>query len=188
MDERQQVTILLAEYHQLYALVVFRMTSLERRLPIAGATLAGFLGSVGVMPPDTRLVFLLGLPMAIVWFLRTTTNHARSFEDVLRRIEQIELQLNALAGKMLLSFQSQHPSRNLFVGGRTGTETVQAVLVTCLLMLFACGFMFSMSGLALTRWTYPYITYLALTSAYLVWHRSAVRLYRYERQQSLSRL
>ncbi len=185
MDERQQVDVLLAEYRQLYTLVVFRMTSLERRLPVAGVTLAGFLGSIGIMPPETRLAFLLGLPMALVWFLRTTTNHARSFEDVLRRLEQLEVQMNSMADKTLLAFQSQHPSRGRAVGGRTGTETIQAVLITCLLMLMTCGYLFGTSGVNTALWIYLYFTYLALTAAYLIWHRVKIGQYRYERSQQL---
>lgn len=188
MDQPQRVDILLAEYRELYGLIVFRMTSLERRVPVAGATLAGFLGSVGVMPSETRLIFLLGLPLALVWFLRTTTNHARSFEDLLRRIHEIERELNECAGRTLIAFQSQHPSRGRAVGGRTGSESTQAVLVTCLIMLLACGYLFTATAGMPAVMVYLYASYLAVTAAYLIYHRVRLRNYRYQRQPSLTGL
>lgn len=186
MDQPLLVNILLAEYRELYGLVVFRMTSLERRAPIAGAALAGFLASVGVMPSETRLIFLLGLPVALVWFLRTTTNHARSFEDLLRRIQEIERELNECAGKTLVAFQSQHPSRGRSVGGRTGGETTHAVLVTCLIMLLACGYLFTATAGIPDMQVYLYASYLTATAVYLIYHRAQLRYYRYQRQPSLT--
>lgn len=129
------VSILLEEYRALYGLVTFRMTSLDRRVPATGGTLAAFLGSVTIMPPAGQHVVLATLPIALFWFLRTTINHARSFEDVLRRLDEIEQQVNRLCGRDLLAFQSRHPSKDRAVGGRTGTETVRSVWWTSLVLL-----------------------------------------------------
>jgi len=122
-----RVDILMEEYRVLYTLVTLRLTSLDRRVPLAGASLAAFLGSVTVLPRDAQLVFLFGLPVALVWFLRATVNHARSAEDLLRRIEEIEREINRLCGEELLAFQSRHPSRGRQVGGQTTTESVKTV-------------------------------------------------------------
>ncbi len=139
---RDQVEILLAEYNALYGLVTFRMTSLDRRAPIAGATLAASLASITVLPAAAQPLLFAGLPIALVWFLRTTVNHARSFEDVLTRLAEIETRLNRAAGTELVSFQTRHPSRGRAVGGRTGTETVVAVFVTCVTLLAATTYLY----------------------------------------------
>jgi len=119
LSEHQKTQLLMQEYQALYALVSFRNSSMERRVPIAGATLAAFLGAATVLPVEARLIYLVGLPIALLFFLRTTINHARSVEDALRRIDEIEHIVNARAGEELLTFQSTHPSRYRTVGGRT---------------------------------------------------------------------
>lgn len=143
--EQRKIGVLLEEYRALYTLVTFRMTSLDRRVPIATAALATFLGSISAVPPASQTIFLLGLPLAQVWLVRTTINHARSFEDVLRRIDEIERRVNTLAGEELLVFQSRHPSGGRATGGRTGVETVRTVYSSSLLMLGACGYLASVN-------------------------------------------
>jgi hypothetical protein len=135
MSTPEQVAVLLEEFRALYSLVTYRMSSLDRRITMAWAGLAGLVASFIAADAIGRYVVLAGLPLALVWFLRTTVNHARSFEDVLRRIEEIERAVNGMAGVELLAFQSRHPSRLIAVGGRTGTETVHTVYMTCLTML-----------------------------------------------------
>src|SRR5882724_10094282 len=138
---QRAIDLLMEEYRVLYTLVTFRMTSLDRRVPIATAALATFLGSIAAVPPASQSIFLIGLPLAQVWLVRTTVNHARSFEDVLRRIDEIERRVNSLAGEELLVFQSRHPSSGKATGGRTGMETVWTVYTTALLMLAACVYL-----------------------------------------------
>lgn len=140
-DAQRRIGVLMEEYRALYTLVTFRMGSLDRRVPIATAALATFLGSIAAVPPASQAVFLVGLPLAQLWLVRTTINHARSFEDVLRRIDQIERRVNQLAGEDLLVFQSRHPSGGRATGGRTGVETVRTVYSSALLMLAACGYL-----------------------------------------------
>lgn len=142
---QRKVAVLMEEYKALYGLVTFRMTSLDRRVPIASAALATFLGSIAAVPPASQTIFLIGLPLAQVWLVRTTINHARSFEDVLRRIDEIERSVNALLGEDLLLFQSRHPSQGKATGGRTGVETVRTVYTSALLMLGACLYLASLS-------------------------------------------
>jgi len=114
------------------------MASLERRVPAAGAAIVAFLGVLPLMPESSQWILLVVIPASLMWFVRTTINHARSFEDVLRRIEWIERRANQLAGEDLLGFQSNHPSRGRAVGGRTGLETVGAVLLASALVLVTC--------------------------------------------------
>lgn len=132
------VPILLEEYRQLYALALFRLNVLDQRVPVIGATLTGVLASIAVLPAAVQPLLLIGLPISLIWFARTTINHARSFEDVLRRIDEIERAVNSRARAELLQFQSRHPSRGISVGGRTGTETVEAVLGASALILGGC--------------------------------------------------
>ena len=116
---------LLAEYNALYGLAEFRMGALDRRVPAAGAALLVFIGSVPALPGPAQHILLAAIPASLIWLLRTTINHARSFEDVLRRIEVIEDVLrrieviegavNKLAGETLMCFQTTHPSK-----GRAG--------------------------------------------------------------------
>ena len=161
------VFILLEEYRALYALAQFRMGSLERRAPIAGAMLSAFLGSATILPPEASLVFLLGLPMALLWFVRTTVIHAKSFADILRRIEAIERQVNAKAGEDLLLFQSTHPSRTIAVGGRIGREVTRSVAIGCLMLLAGCAYLFSVQQDALVEWSE--LAYLGYTFAAGLW-------------------
>jgi len=135
------VDILLAEYRALYDLALFRLASLDRRVPLTGSALVASLGAALVLPLGAKLFILIAHPLALIWFLRTTINHARSFEDALRRIELIEGQLNTLASRELVCFQSQHPSRHQTTGGRTGRETIVAVLTACGLILMGCVFL-----------------------------------------------
>lgn len=143
---QRHIDLLMEEYKVLYTLVTFRMTSLDRRVPIATAALATFLGSIAAVPPASQAIFLVGLPLAQVWLVRTTINHARSFEDVLRRIDEIERKVNELAREELLVFQSRHPSSGKAIGGRTGMETVWTVYTTAVLMLGACVYLALLSG------------------------------------------
>lgn len=129
LSAEARMTVLLAEYSAMYDLALFRLHSLDRRVPLTGSALVASLGATLVLPIEAQVFILVAVPLALVWFLRTTINHARSFEDALRRIEQIESKLNALAGDELVHFQSRHPSRGKATGGRTGRETITTVLI-----------------------------------------------------------
>lgn len=137
LSVRDRIDVLLAEYGTMYALAEFRMNSLDKRVPAAGAAMVAFLGGVPAVPQSTAWLLLVVIPASLIWFLRTTVNHARSFEDAIRRIEEIERELNALAGAVLVRFQSTHPSKGRAVGGRTGAETVLAVLLASFILLGA---------------------------------------------------
>jgi hypothetical protein len=139
-DTDQQLNALFEEYRALYSLVVFRMTALDRRAPVTAGAFAATIIGLTALPADTRVMVLILVPIGLVWLIRTTVNHARSFEDVLRRIEYIEQSVNVLTGKNVLGFQSLHPSRGRRVGGRTGYESIIAVIGSIHLVLIAAGY------------------------------------------------
>lgn len=182
-DRPEPVPILLEEYRALYALAQFRMGSLERRAPIAGAMLSAFLGSVTILPPEASLIFLLGLPLALLWFVRTTVIHAKSFADILRRIEAIESRVNEIAGDELMLFQSTHPSRRLAVGGRIGREVTRSVVIGCLMLLAGCVYLFSIHHGTTVAWGLPlYLGYAVAASLLMI--REVAALTRYQPQSN----
>jgi len=134
------LTALLEEYRAMYQLAVFRMSALDRRAPVTAGVFAVALASMQALPVESQLMVLVATPPALVWLMRTTVNHARSFEDVLRRIEVIEGMVNERIGTQFLGFQSSHPSRGKYVGGRTGRESVIAVFGSIMLLLLAAGY------------------------------------------------
>lgn len=119
--------ILLEEYRALYSLLTFRLEAIDQRIPFVAGALVALLSSTSAFTQDQRLALLLGLPAACVWLHGTIVLHVRSKEDVLRRIDEIERSINGLAAEELLVFQSRHPNRRRFVGGRSGFGSVLAV-------------------------------------------------------------
>lgn len=140
-DQRLILDAALAEYHALYRLAEYRLVALDRRIPLICGMLTAFLSSVPVLPGSSQLLALIAIPVSLVWLMRTTINHARSFEDALRRIEHLEHAINARIGVDVMGFQSTHPSKGRTVGGRTGTESVLAVGIAAALLLVICGLM-----------------------------------------------
>jgi len=126
---------LLNEYNVLYGLAELRLNALDRRIPIMGGLLTAFLSSVPVLPETSQILALIAVPISLIWLVRTTINHARSFEDALRAIERKEHQINELLGQDAMRFQSRHPSKGSTVGGRTGSETVWTVILASGLLL-----------------------------------------------------
>lgn len=127
------------EHRALYGLLSFRLAAVERSLPVAGGTLAAILSGSACLPPETRRVVLLAMPAALLWLMRTTCAHARSKEDVVRRLGELEGAVNHIAGEELLAFQSRHPNRGKHVSGRSGGTTVFGVLSFCLTAVTACA-------------------------------------------------
>lgn len=169
---------LMEEYRCMYGLALFRLEALDRRVPVAGATLAAFLGGVTALPLPSRELVLIGVPVAAVWLLRVTINHARSFEDALRRIEAVERRVNALVGAGALGFQSHHPSRRHAVGGRTGRETVDAVLAAGLLLIAGCAYLFTTDhGVRVGQ---GFVAYAGLLAVHLVTLAGRLMRYTYE--------
>ncbi len=189
IERIERIKVLFEEYQALYRLAEFRLSSLDRRALAAWAALTAFLTTFTALNSDAQAALLFGAPMALLWLLRTTINHARSFEDALRRLDEIERLVNRLAGDDLLAFQSRHPSRGGAVGGRTGTETVLTVLATSLVMLTACGFLFYRHERADPGPFYPavfygYLAYLVAVACHYLSAVTALRKYRYQKARS----
>lgn len=165
----------------MYGLVEFRLVSLDRRAMLAWAGLTAFLTCFSALSGDAQWSLLIGAPMALLWLLRTTINHARSFEDALRRLDEIERAVNQLAGSELLAFQSRHPSRGWSVGGRTGTETVLTILATSLVMLFSCGFLGVQHGDVAPPLLAMYVGYLGVATVYFMYCVFSLRRYQYRK-------
>lgn len=140
-SDTDTLAAMLAEHQVLYALVQFRMASLDRRVPLAGGTIAAFLAATTALTEPAQWVFLIALPIALIWHVRTTLSHARGLEDAIRRIEQVECCVNEAVGDDVLRFQSHHPSRLRTVGGRTSREAASAVFLSAVIMLIACVYL-----------------------------------------------
>jgi len=124
-----RIEVLLSEYRALNALLLFRLAALDRRLPLAGGLLTGSLAAIPALPNDARPVILWAVPAASVWLLADAIAQARSKEDHLHHLAEIERCLNRLAGQPLIRFQSSHPSRGRFVAGRSGQSTVVGITI-----------------------------------------------------------
>lgn len=150
----------------MYALALYRLNALDQRTPILSGVLTGLLACIGTLAPTHQVAALMFYPLTLLWLLRTTIGHARSFEDCLRRIEELEIALNARFGQRLIDFQSSHPSRLVVVGGRTGEESVLSVLVVSVLLLGTCLYVFTTTNEAGAIGLY--MAYLAMTFTSLV--------------------
>lgn len=139
MPVRERIDVMMEEYRALYGLANLRMSALDQRAMLAWGMLLAFWGGFEALGELGQAVLLVGVPILVVLLVRTTINHARSFEDVLRRIEEIERHVNRLAGEPLLQFQSRHPSRGRAIGGRTGRESIRSMMWTGTLLIVSCG-------------------------------------------------
>lgn len=176
---RDQIDIMLEEYRALYGLLSYRFGAFERRVPLHGTVLTAFLGAIGLLTPSLQILLFIALPIALLWFVSTTLNHARSLEDLLRRIEEIERSINARTGLKLLTFQSSHPSRGSAIGGRTGRGGVLSVVIMSLILLAACIYQCWLIrhsiGLPIT----PYAAYVTTASMLILAQTVRLGHYRY---------
>jgi hypothetical protein len=177
------LAVLMEEYRAMYALVLYRLSALDQRIPIATAAITTVFGSIAVLPQTLQIVLLIAVPLSLVWLVATTTNHARSLEDAFRRIEVIEQSANAAARSQVMTFQSTHPSRGKRVGGRTGQHTVDAVSATALLLIAGC---YALAvQLVQSIWHTAYCVYVAITLAVMWRIVRSVRRYAYVTSQAM---
>ncbi len=175
---------MLVEYEAVYRLAEFRLGALDRRIPLIGGVLTGFLSAIPMLPGVSQVLGLLAIPVSLIWLVRTTVTHAQSFEDAIRAIEVIEMRINDELGDQILSFQSTHPSRGRSVGGRTGSETVSALVIfSCLLLGMS---LWMGTGIkAEFRWfNSAYSVFVACISVALIRPVWRWRKYRYQARQS----
>jgi len=137
-----RIQILTEEYRSLYALLTFRLGVIDQRLALVAGALATLLAGSPSLPRHHRVLLHWVVPAACIWLHRIVLLHIQSKQDVLRRIAEIECQINRLASSQLLVFQSQHPNRGRVVGGRSGFGSVLGIVLICLLALaISLGFM-----------------------------------------------
>jgi len=183
LSNRDRISVLLEEYRALNALLTFRMTAMDRRLPVAGGLFALLLGSMSSLAGETRLWLLLTLPLGLMWLVITTANHAKSKEDHLRRIDEIERLVNAIAGEELMAFQSRHPKKTpRGTLDRTALGTGLAVVTSSLVMLIACLFVFAGVRSVGNELRLAYVGYVAMSAWVMLIHGLAFIRYRYRKQ------
>lgn len=181
LSDHARIQVLIEEYRALYGLLAFRLGAVDRRVPVAGGTFGAVLGGFAALPSDAQIVALLTIPAALIWLFRTIVSHARSKEDVLRRIDEIERQVNQIANEELISFQSRHPSRGRSVSGRSGLSSVFAVLTLAACALAACGCMAIRHAGFSPAAGVAYAAYLAAMLAWLLHGAWRLRGYHYEK-------
>jgi hypothetical protein len=178
----EPVDVLIEEYRALYSVLVFRLGAMEQRVPATAAFLSAALGGTTLLPESVRPMVLIALPLVLVGFFRSTLGHARSKHDVKLRIDEIERHINRLFGQRLITFQSQHPSRDGQVAGRSGRESVLSVYFSVLALLAGSTFTVATSEVASARID-GYIVYTALCGLWV--SIDLIRLGRYRRQHQL---
>ena len=182
LSGRDRISILLEEYRSLNALLLFRLTAMDRRLPVSIGFMAAAITAMLALPLDARTGVLVVTPLALLWLVRTTVQHARAKEDHLRRIDEIERAINSIAGEELLSFQSRHPNRRK-AAGRTGNATAVATSSGALGMLILCVFIFLREVNPLPLW--GYIAYVGAIAIDLIVSATALSRYRYQKPASV---
>jgi len=133
--------VLLEEYRAMNALLLFRLLAIDRRLPLAGSLLTGSLAAIPTLPPMAASVILWAVPAGAVWLVANAVAHARSKEDHLHRIAELEELVNRIAGQPLMQFQSRHPSRGRFVAGRSGQSSLVGVAAAATAWLVGATYM-----------------------------------------------
>lgn len=181
LTEQERIQVLVEEYRALYGLLSFRLSAVDRRLPVAGGALGAVLGGFTALPADTKLIVLLAMPPALIWLVRTTVNHSRSKEDVLRRIDEVERQVNQIAGEELLAFQSRHPNRGQSVSGRSGSSIVFAVLAFCMTALAGCAYLAGHAAITVPGLLVDYWILLVLAGLDISLAVVRLRRYRYRK-------
>lgn len=179
LTTNERIQILVEEYRVLYGLLSFRLAVVDQRVPLVAGALAAVMGSLAALPTSSQYVVLLAMPIAISWLLRMTVAHARSKEDVLRRVDEIERQVNQLAGEELLAFQSRHPNRRHTVSGRTGMGAVSSVLALSLAGLLGCLALLPQRPATPPEFLAVYVSYMVVSALDLLHVVLRLRRYRY---------
>ncbi len=179
LSRRERIEILLEEYRALNSLLLFRLTAMDRRLPVSVGFFAVAVTSMLALPSDSRTAVLVVTPPALLWLVRTTVQHARAKEDHLRRIDEIEQTINSIAGEELLIFQSRHPNGATVAAGRSGRATVVATSFGAIAMLVMCLCVFLREPNSVPWWLYA--IYVAAIGADIVSCTIGLSRYRYQK-------
>lgn len=179
LTANERIQVLVEEYRAMYGLLAFRLAAVDQRVPLVAGALMAVISGVGALPAASQCAVLLAVPIAISWLMRMTAAHARSKEDVLRRLDEIERHVNQLAAEELLAFQSRHPNRRKAVSGRTGMGAVSSVLALCFAGLLGCLAVVASRPATPPGFLFAYLGYVAVGVLDLVHVLLRVRRYRY---------
>lgn len=138
-----RIRLLIEEYRAVNQLLLFRLQAMEQRLPLTAAGIGAMLLATAALPRISQVILLIGVPFAVLFWVRSVFFHALSKEDAKVRIREIEYEVGKLCGCPVLRFQSEHPSANGPVGGRTATQAVYLTLVVGGITLAVCYSLFS---------------------------------------------
>ena len=133
-----RVRLLVEEYRAVHQLLMFRLEAMESRLPLTAAGIGGLLVAAGALPLVSQVVLLVGIPIAVLFWVRGIILHAVSKEDAKDRIREIEREVAQICGQPVLRFQSEHPSATGPIGGRTGRQMIVLVVVVSSVALALC--------------------------------------------------
>ena len=174
------IRVLLEEYRALYRLLQFRMETIDQRMPLVAGGLGGLLLGIPALPTISARVALVILPATVTWAVVAAFSHARAKEDHLRRIAEIEVEVNELAGRQLLVFQSRHPGQGRYVGGRSGRTATLAITTGAFCVLAACGVFFAGSQPS-ARILGAFVAYVGVSAGTIAADLLRLRRYRYEK-------
>jgi len=138
-----RVRLLIEEYRAVNQLLLFRLQAMEQRLPLTAAGIGALLLATAALPRVSQIILLIGVPFAVLFWVRSVFFHALSKEDAKARIREIEYEVGELCGCPVLRFQSEHPSATGPVGGRTATQAIYLTLVVGVMVLVVCYSLFS---------------------------------------------
>lgn len=138
-----RVRLLIEEYRAVNQLLLFRLQAMEQRLPLTAAGIGALLVSTAALPRISQIILLIGLPFAILFWVRSILFHALSKEDAKYRIREIECEVAELCGEPVLRFQLEHPSAIGPVGGRTAFQAIWLATIVGGIGLIVCYSLFA---------------------------------------------
>lgn len=177
LAEKDRASIIIEEYKALYSLLTFRFTAIERRVAFSAVIISSILGLLPKMEIESKIIFLVGVPVAIIYLIRSTIFHIRSLEDYFRKIEEAECRVNEICSEQLMQFQSGHPSRGI-PGGRASQELLHFILLMGVGILGACSYLM-WQAISLNISLYAYCIYTLLVSIYCIYVRFKFLGYKY---------
>ncbi len=178
LTDKDRASIVIEEYKAMYSLLTFRFTAIERRVAFSAIIISSILGLLPKMELESKSIFLIGAPIAIIYLIRSTILHIRSLEDYFRKIEEAESRINEICSESLMQFQSGHPSRKT-PGGRASQELLHFVLLMGIGILGACSYLF-WNYFCLSTFTYAYWTYTTVVGLYCIFARFLFLKYAYK--------
>ncbi len=181
--EKDRASIVIEEYKALYSLLTFRFTAIERRVAFSAVIISYILGLLPKMEVESKIIFLVGVPVAIIYLIRSTIFHIRSLEDYFRKIEEAEKRVNEICSERLMQFQSGHPSKGL-PGGRASQELLHFILLMGVGILSACSYLM-WHAISFNYSLYAYWTYTSIVAIYCIYIRFKFLGYKYTPAQKV---